>query len=190
MEATIGKRSDFEKAPRSWYPTPEAAVAPLLPHLRPNRRYAEPCAGDGALISHLGAAGHECVWASDIHPLADGIVQADALEPGFKVPSVDLCITNPPWDRPILHRLIPVFVQIAPTWLLLDADWLHTKQSGPFLPMLRKIVSVGRVKWIEGSSSTGKDNCAWMLFGPPTNFPAEFFGRTSNTTEGSFRPAR
>jgi len=186
----MGKRSAFEKAPRSWYPTPEAAVAPLLPHLRPDRRYAEPCAGDGALIGHLGAAGHECVWASDIHPLADGIQTADALAPGFKLPPVDLIITNPPWDRPILHRLIPAFTQIAPTWLLLDADWIHTQQSAPFMPMLRKIVSVGRVNWIPGTTKKGKDNSVWMMFGTPSHFPAEFFGRTSNTTEGSFHPAR
>lgn len=183
----MGKRSTFEKAPRSWYPTPAAAVLPLLPHLRPDRRFAAPCAGDGTLIGHLHAAGHECVWASDIFPLADSITQADALAPGFKLPPVDLIIENPPWDRPILHRLIPIFTQFAPTWLLLDADWLHTKQSAPFLPMLRKIVSVGRVKWIEKSAHTGKDNCAWMLFGSPSSFPAEFFGRNfsiTTTTEG------
>jgi hypothetical protein len=187
----MGKRSTgFEKAPRSWYPTPEAAVAPLLPHLRPERRYAAPCAGDGTQIGHLGAAGHECVWASDIHPLADGIVQADALAPGFKLPPVDLIIENPPWDRPILHRMIPVFVQCAPTWLLLDADWIHTRQAAPFMPMLRKIVSVGRVKWIPDSKMSGKDNCAWLLFGTPSRFPAEFFGRNITTAEGTFNPAR
>lgn len=172
----MGKRSTFEKAPRSWYPTPAAAVVPLLPHLRPERRYAELCAGDGALIRHLDAAGHSCVWASDIHPLAEGIRKYDALW-SLDLPPVDLIITNPPWDRPILHQLIPRFVRVAPTWLLLDADWLHTRQSAPFLPMLRKIVSVGRVKWIPDSKMTGKDNCAWMLFGTASSFPPEFFGR-------------
>ena len=29
----------------------------------------------------------------------------------------------------------------------------------------RKVVSVGRLKWIPGSKHTGKDNCAWYLFG-------------------------
>lgn len=187
----MGKRSTgFERAPRSWYPTPAAAVALLLPHLRPGRLYAEPCAGDGALINHLHAAGHECIWASDIHPLAPFITKADALAPDFKLPAVDCVISNPPWDRPILHRLIPVFVQQAPTWLLLDADWVHTRQAAPFMPMLRKIVSVGRVKWIENSKMTGKDNCAWHLFGTPSPFPAEFFGRNLNTAGGSSSPAR
>lgn len=180
----MGKRSaGFERSPRDWYPTPWAAVLPLLPHLRPDRRFAEPCAGDGMLVHHLHAAGHECVWSSDIHPLALGINHVDALGPNFSPPPVDLIITNPPWDRPILHQMIARFTQIAPTWLLLDADWLHTKQAGPFMPMLRKIVSVGRVKWIPDSKMTGKDNCVWLLFGTPSPFPAEFFGRNFNTRE-------
>jgi hypothetical protein len=33
--------------------------------------------------------------------------------------------------------------------------------------MLRKVVSVGRVKWMPDSDSTGKDNAAWYLFGAP-----------------------
>ena len=29
----MGKRSDFERIPRDFYPTPYKAVLPLLPHL-------------------------------------------------------------------------------------------------------------------------------------------------------------
>ncbi len=103
----------------------------------------------------------------------------DALGPLDLLRGVDLIITNPPWDRPILHAMIPHFIQVAPTWFLLDADWIHTRQAAPFMPMLRKIVSVGRVKWQPDSKFTGKDNCAWHLFGPPSGFPAEFFGRAA-----------
>ncbi len=49
----MGKRSDFERVPRDFYPTPYEAVVPLLAHLPENCSYAEPCAGDGALIKHL-----------------------------------------------------------------------------------------------------------------------------------------
>jgi hypothetical protein len=45
--------------------------------------------------------------------------------------SVRVTITNPPWDRKILHRLIERFSAVGPTWLLFDADWMHTKQSAP-----------------------------------------------------------
>jgi hypothetical protein len=85
-------------------------------------------------------------------------------------------ITNPPWDRKILHPMITLFSALRPTWLLFDADWMHTKQSTEFQPYLRKIVSVGRVKWIPDSKMTGKDNCAWYLFDQANPGPTEFFG--------------
>ena len=88
-------------------------------------------------------------------------------------------ITNPPWDREILHPMIEHFSALRPTWLLLDADWIHTKQSAPFMPWLRKIVSVGRVKWIPDSKMTGKDNCAWHLFDQNSEGQTEFVGRTA-----------
>lgn len=175
----MGKRSDFERIPRDLYPTPAEAVAPLLPHLAPQRLFAEPCAGDGRLIRHLEDAGHSCVYASDIHPMADGIQQCDFRDVDQRAVShADCIITNPPWDRKLLHPIIEHFGAIKPTWLLFDADWLHTKQAAPFMGKLVKIVSVGRVKWIEGSKMTGKDNCAWMLFDAQHSGPTEFYGRT------------
>jgi hypothetical protein len=49
-------------------------------------------------------------------------------------------------------------------WLMIDAGWVHTRQSQPYLPRLRTIVSVGRVKWVRDSPFTSKDDCAWHLF--------------------------
>jgi hypothetical protein len=74
-------------------------------------------------------------------------------------------VTNPPWRRDLLHAIVVNLSSQAPTWLLVDADWLHTQQSAPFMPRLRANVSVGRVRWIQDSPYTGKDNCAWLLFG-------------------------
>ena len=71
----------------------------------------------------------------------------------------------------ILH-----FSAMRPTWLLFDADWVHTRQAAPYLPHLRKIVSIGRVRWIEGSKHAGKDNCAWYLFDQSFAGPAESSG--------------
>ena len=75
--------------------------------------------------------------------------------------------------------MIEHFSTHCPTWLLFDADWMHTKQSAPYMPWLRKVVSVGRVKWIPGSKMTGKDNCAWHLFDQRGEGPAQFFGRAA-----------
>jgi len=180
----MGKRSDFERVPRDYYPTPIEAVEPLIPHLPYAFDYVEPCAGDGRLIQHIEqlTEGHaECLFACDIEPRAEGIYKHNALELTFGEYGVtDFCITNPPWDRKILHPLMEMWMQMCPTWLLFDADWMHTKQSAILMTYCVKVVSVGRVKWIEGSKSVGKDNCAWYLFdiAKPSGTPTEFYGRT------------
>ena len=66
VECDMGKRSHFERREADFYPTPRAAVVPLIPHLRGIRNFAEPCAGDGALIRHLEEFGLRCVYAGDI----------------------------------------------------------------------------------------------------------------------------
>jgi hypothetical protein len=43
--------------------------------------------------------------------------------------------------------------------------------------MLKKIVSIGRVKWIEDSKSVGKDNCCWYLFDRVGSDKTKFYGR-------------
>lgn len=178
----MGKRSSFERVARDYYPTPAAAVLPLLPHLRGIRTFAEICAGDGRLVRHLQAAGLHCAQATDIEPRGGGVSEGDAMAstPAWIFGRADAIITNPPWDRKFLHPFIERFAPAGPVWLLFDADWLHTRQSVPFLPLLHEVVSVGRVKWIEGSKQTGKDNAAWYRFGPARIDRAVIFhGRTA-----------
>jgi len=173
----MGKRSDFERIERDFYPTPYSAVAPLIAHL-PQKpfTFVEPCAGDGRLIDHLGLHNGMCIHASDIEPQSDEIMEMDCFDVNANAQYI---ITNPPWNRKILHPMIEHFSNIAPTWFLFDSDWMHTKQSIPFLTKLKKVVSIGRVKWIEGSSSVGKDNCCWYLFDNTDMVkPIEFWGRT------------
>tara|TARA_R110000822_G_scaffold51947_2_gene134839 strand:- start:388 stop:885 length:498 start_codon:yes stop_codon:yes gene_type:complete len=165
----MGKRSNFERVERDFYPTPYEAVVPLLPHLPDIARFHEPCVGGGDLVNHLERHGHKCFAAGDIFS------GQDALEI-IETPA-DMFITNPPWDRKILHPLIDALPRIAPTWLLFDADWMHTKQSAPFMARCQKIVSVGRVKWIPDSNMTGKDNCSWYLFINAKTDRTEFYGR-------------
>jgi len=160
----MGKRSNFERVERDFYPTPKAAVEPLLPHLKPNSTFFEPCAGDGRLIRHLEEAGHTCKYACDIEPMDGRVCKRDALEVSHV--SADYVITNPPWNRKILHPIIEHYAQLAPTWMLFDANWLFTKQAAPYMRWCSKIVVIGRVKWIEDSKMTGKDDSVWGLFEP------------------------
>jgi hypothetical protein len=178
----VGKRSagQFERKPRDLYPTPYEAVLPLLPHLQPETRFIEPCAGDGRLIGYLQEHGHICEAAFDIEPLDPCIIAADARRlraTGWEYDEI-YYITNPPWDRALLHEIIVALSSDHPTWLLFDADWMHTKQARKLLRRCRRVVSVGRVKWEPDSKHQGKDNAAWYLFtATESEAPPLFHGR-------------
>jgi hypothetical protein len=157
----MGKRSHFERIAREDYTTPAAAVAPLLQWLPQGSRYLEPCVGGASrLVEHLTSAGHILVSAHDL--------PTDARSARYGIPPGAVIITNPPWSRPVLHEIIVNLSDQAQTWLLIDADWVHTQQSIPYQLRLRMIVSVGRVRWIPNSPYDGKDNCCWHLFERPS----------------------
>jgi len=146
---------------RAWWPTPQAAAQPLLPYLPPATSFIEPCAGDGALVAHLAAAGHLCLSASDIAPLGDFIDQADALS----LPQHGLIITNPPFERRLLVPLLYHWLPHQPAWLLLPTDSLINLWFAPFASYLAEIVPVGRISWL-ANGVHGKDNHAWLRFNP------------------------
>jgi hypothetical protein len=154
----MGKRSNFERKERDFYETPIEAVLPLIPHLGYDFTFVEPCAGSGVLIDHGDVFLRDYL---QIQP--DNILKTDYI------------ITNPPWNRILLHPMIEHFSSLCPTWLLFDADWIHTKQSIPYISKLHKIVSVGRVRWF--GNTTGKDNCAWYLFCKKPAKEIKFYGR-------------
>ncbi|AUR35800.1 hypothetical protein PhaeoP18_01526 [Phaeobacter piscinae] len=184
----MGKRSTFKRRKNDLYRTPWDPVPLLAPHLPTRFRYAEPCAGNGRLIDHLRWIGGTCTEAVDINPGRGDVTQGNALHwtPTAKPRRpLDYIITNPPWSREILHPLILRLSGLCPTWLLFDADWCHTLQAQPYLRHCRKIVSVGRVKWIEGSKHTGKDNCAWHLFTAGSHGRTEFVGRSAATKKNN-----
>ncbi len=155
----MGKRSNFKRIEKDFYPTPLEAVFPLLPHLRPLTAFHEPCAGENDLIHHLETFNHKCIQAGDI-ATGQNVFELESTK-------ADCFITNPPWSRDILHPLIEHLVSMKkPLWLLLDADWMHTKQAKEYLrEYCQRIVSVGRIKWIKDSLHSSKDNCCWYLFG-------------------------
>ncbi len=171
----MGKRSDFERIPRDLYDTPAEAVVPLTPFIKDVKEYWEPCVGNWALVDAIKELGVSCYgYGSDINgnsgPACDATKYQFSSVLKYKIPF----ITNPPWDRPVLHAIIDNLSKQAPTWLLIDADWAHTKQTDmakrglktvpELMKHCRKIVAVGRVKWIPNSKHTGKDNCCWYLF--------------------------
>ena len=169
------KRSDF-------YPTIDRrAIPPLLAAMFATSdhipcsitHYVEPCAGAADLINLLQRMQPQlhCAFALEMDPQDEGlrnrwpIARGNALtltEPDLA--SVHLFITNPPWDRALLHPLIRHLASLRPTWLLFDASWVFTKQAAPFQRILTDVAAVGRLKFFEGSRYDPPDDCAWYRF--------------------------
>jgi hypothetical protein len=142
------------------YPTPIKAVEPAWRWMREDGfDFAEPCAGEGKLVRHLESFDFKCLYQGDISGGHDALKWVCP-------PEIEFICTNPPWDRKPMHALIDHFVQSwKPVWLLLDADWMHTKQAAPLMDFwCTHIISIGRVRWIEGSTMDGYDNAAWYRF--------------------------
>lgn len=175
----MGKRSNYVRRERDFYPTPIEAVIPLMGHLPKSFTFAEPCAGDGRLAIHIDTLTDSNALPtllSDIEPQDGGIQKLDAFD--FVAPSnTDYIITNPPWERSLLHPMIEHFANQKPTWLLFDANWMFTKQAKNYLPWCEKIVTIGRVKWIENSKGSGKDDSCWYLFDAKHRGQTIFVGR-------------
>ena len=114
-DSAMGKRSNFERREADFYPTPRSAVLPLIPYLRGIKTFAEPCAGEGDLVRHLESFGLACVYSGDISSGQDAL----GLD---HYGAADAIITNPPYTRDLMHRLIEHFQHIAPTWLLLETN--------------------------------------------------------------------
>lgn len=188
----MSKRSDFPRIAKDAYQTIDPrAVAALVPHLDGVRTFAEPCVGKWHLVHQLEAAGLLCGWASDIDSAEPTDARTICAEDIYRV---DAIITNPPWSRPLLHELILHFQSLAPTWLLFDAGWHHTRQSIPYMKYCTDIVSIGRLIWIPGTNMTGKDDCCWYRFhANEENNGTRFHGRRQDIqrlSKGSLREVR
>ena len=118
----MGKRSHFTRVERDFYPTPLAAVVPLIDHLPyEGFTYVEPCAGDGRLVNHISEltqGSGVCVHKSDIEPQREGIAKFDAFSLNYRG-GLDFCITNPPWDRKFLQPFIEWYTTQMPTYSLI-----------------------------------------------------------------------
>jgi hypothetical protein len=88
-----------------------------------------------------------------------------------------LICTNPPYTWDILKKLLDYLPKLKPTWMLLPADMMHNKRMAPYMKVCRRVVSVGRVRWVEGTKSSSTDNFAWYLFNPEEPGPTIFIGR-------------
>ena len=179
----MAKRSNYERIDRDYYRTWDPrAYPPILAHLAPETRFEEPCAGDGVMVDALESFGHICVKASDIEPQRKSILKRDSFT--ITESNADFFITNHPYNgkryirinehetRPnpnhdLGTRILLHLSMIKPTSSLLPADYAHNSYFTQFKDQLVRVVSVGRLKLIEGSKSAGNDNYAWYLLDKP-----------------------
>ncbi len=155
----MSKYSNFPRNKHDQYLTPYEAALPLRPFLEGVETFAEPCRADGRLIRWLESFDLSCVHSGDIQ---DGV---DALtDPWLALAKADTIITNPPYTWEILEAMLVRFMKIAPTWLLLEADFAFNLQSAKFMPMCTDIVPIGRVRWFSETEHDSKDNFAWFRF--------------------------
>lgn len=174
----MGKRSDFEKIPKDFYPTVDPrAVVPLIPFVR-GKTYAEPCYGEGDLEDLLADVA-TCKWRSDVRVTVGSSTVVDALSlTKEQLSGIDLIITNPPFSRSTLLPLLDHCISLKPTWFLLPADYMHNNYFGPYMKKCQKIVSIGRLKWFKDSEASSTDNFAWYFWPKgATNETTVFYGR-------------
>lgn len=183
-----------KRNPRDYYPTIDPrAVTPLVAHLGSGVRYAEPCAGAGDLVDLLAPHGWQCAWAADLLPMRRTVHSTGQLiakqdvatlpatmeaEPGLD--EFDVFVTNPAWDRKILHKKIETLMRIKPTWLLFDAAWKETKQAARFGRYCHTIISVGRLQWVEGTDAQSTDDCSWYGFDASRDWETRYIWPTAN----------
>jgi hypothetical protein len=155
----VGKYSAFKRRAHDEYLTPYRPVLPLVPHLTGIRTFIEPCCGDGRLIRHIESFGPLCIYHGDIQTGTDALT--DRVLPRT---IADAIITNPPYTWEVLEPMIVRFSEIAPTWLLLEADFKHNLNAAPYIPMCSDVVSIGRIRWFDDTEHEGKTNYAWYRF--------------------------
>lgn len=181
----MGKRGDtYERSPRDLYETVDPrAVAALLPHVDKRLPFIEPCAGAGALVDQLVGAGLKLHYACDIAPLRHGFGMLDAR--AVRIDESEQVITNPPFTRSLMHEIMVHCARQAPSWFLVEADWVMTQQAAPILREHgAEVVSIGRLKWFRKGDPRDKgndpmDNFVWLKLVPQPFGGITFWPRAS-----------
>lgn len=170
----MGKRSSFERVAKDFYPTIDSrAVKALLPYLPTNFKYAEPCVGLGHMVQQLSSYNFECTYQGDISTGQDAMNLT-----AHDIGDADLFVTNLPWSRDVFEPLVMHLSSIKPLWTLLDAGWIYTARSSEIVKArLTDIIPLPRLRWMEGTTMSGKDDCNWLRFDTNKNKETIFHGR-------------
>jgi hypothetical protein len=167
----------YEKVPKDRYITPRTGVERLAEYFDlEGVTYVEPCFANGNLSRWLSEFGAREIYRSGLEPEVENVDLCDVLSDGQQRwaefgKKADCILTNPPWSRNLLHPMIELFSDVAPTLLLFDANWINTKQARPFQDRLVAVFPAGRHRWFAGQEGdkglAPKEDTSWYLFDKP-----------------------
>ncbi|WP_159953166.1 hypothetical protein [Rhizobium sp. 18065] len=152
----------YKKFPRNKhdeYNTPLEPALPLRAFLSGVRTFAEPCCSNGQLVEHVESFGPLCIHSDDIRYGTDALT-----DPVLRALIVDAIITNPPYTWSILKQMLGLFPTIAPTWMLLEADFKYLEHAMPYMPMCSDVVPIGQIRWFADTKHKSFKRYAWYRF--------------------------
>lgn len=190
----------FEKSKNGYYPTLSSGPMDVLASIIKPCKFVEPCAGLLDMVRGLEKHGWRCTGAFDIERYVDKAEErgvpldrlqiADTSDPAWRIPDgTDMVVTNPPWGREFIEKALRVWIPQAPVALLLPCRFEHNKWFAPWLrDHGRYVIPVGRVRFVEGTSTGGIFDSTWFVFGPAvTDQPITFIPREPYKKDANIR---
>lgn len=159
-------RNRKDKERNEFYPTPDVVIELARPLIDPNKRYWEPCAGDGRILNYFD----NVVIGTDIEPRSKDVFEGNFLSSG-KPDTVEAIITNPPFS--LGYDLIKkaLYEWEIPALLLLRVEYIAAKARQDVVRHMTDMHIVSDLIKFETESGrivhgNGTGRCAWMLFNP------------------------
>jgi hypothetical protein len=162
-------RNRRSKEEHEYYPTPIDAVELAKPLLDQNKKWWEPCAGDGRILEHFA---DNVVLGTDIKPRSSKVQEGNFMmmdkPPDDRVEGI---ITNPPFT--LGYDLIKksLYEWKIPALLLLRVEYIAAKSRQDVVKNMTDMHIVSDLIKFETISGrivhgNGTGRCAWMLFDP------------------------
>ena len=159
-------RKKEDKEEHEFYPTPIDAVELARPLLDQNKKWWEPCAGDGRILKHFD----NVILGTDIKPRS-AEVQEDDFRTMDKPENIEGIITNPPFT--LGYDLIKksLYEWKIPALLLMRVEYIAAKARQDVVKHMTDMHIVSdliKFETISGRivNGNGTGRCAWMLFDP------------------------
>lgn len=157
--------SGYERREADFYPTPDWVTDVLCENYVLRGRIWEPAAGDGRMARRLRR--HYDVDASDVNAIAGAEGALNFLE--VRHPTrYGAIVTNPPFSLSesfVRHAINLTDGVNGIVAMLLRHDWDTAGSRRDLCELLTlKIVLTRRIRWIEGSTGSPRENHAWYVW--------------------------